>query len=265
MSANPMRMNRRLVVAALPLTLALGACDWFTDFKSQPRIEPWEPTSQLDSDTLHPPRGNPQNSVPITGTYAAGYQVSHKNFPATIDSMAAIANPTPVSGASLENGRKYYTINCLVCHGELGAGDGPATKYGAYPIPINAGHAATVSDGYVFGMIRNGRGSMPTYDRIEEPDRWDVVNYVRALQGRVGNATGGTKPYGYPGQTGATLPGATQSAPTRPAPMWRPNGMPIAGMTPAPAGAPSDSVAGSTPRAGADSTARTPETKRGTP
>jgi mono/diheme cytochrome c family protein len=34
-------------------------------------------------------------------------------------------------------------------------------------------------------MIRNGRGTMPTYNRIEERDRWDVVNYVRALQGKV--------------------------------------------------------------------------------
>jgi len=30
---------RRLVPAAL--LLSLGACDWFTDFKDQPRIEPW--------------------------------------------------------------------------------------------------------------------------------------------------------------------------------------------------------------------------------
>ena len=33
-------------------------------------------------------------------------------------------------------------------------------------------------------MIRNGRGLMPTYNRIEEPDRWDIVNYLRAIQGK---------------------------------------------------------------------------------
>ena len=41
------------------------------------------------------------------------------------------------------------------------------------------------TDGYIFGMIRNGRGLMPPYNRIEEMDRWDVVNYVRALQGKL--------------------------------------------------------------------------------
>ena len=253
MSANAYGMNRKLIVVALPLTLALGACDWFTDFKNQPRIEPWEPTSQLDNDTLHPPRGNPQNSVPITGTYAAGFQVSHRNFPVTIDSMAAIPNPTPISAASLTNGRKYYTINCAVCHGLTGMGDGTATKYGFPQIALVNESAKGRSDGYIFGMIRNGRGMMPTYDRIEEMERWDVVNYVRALQGSTPNTTGDTKPYGYPGQTGATLPGYTASAPTRPAPMYRPG---AATSAPAAAGAP---AAPATPTDSAT------ETKRGTP
>ena len=265
MSANAYGMNRKLIVAALPLALSLGACDWFTDFKNQPRIEPWEPMSQVDADTLHAPRGNPQGSVPITGTYAAGYQVSHRNFPTTIDSMAAVANPTPVSAASLTNGRKYYTINCAVCHGLTGMGDGTATKYGMAGISLLGDATKGRTDGYIFGMIRNGRGLMPTYDRIEEMARWDVVNYVRALQGATPNTTGDTKAYGYPGQTGATLPGLTESAPTRPAPMWRAStGATPTGAAPT-ATTPTDSAAGSTARPGADSTARQPETKRGTP
>ena len=41
-------------------------------------------------------------------------------------------------------------------------------------------------------MIRNGRGTMPTYNRIEEMERWDVVNYVRGLQdGDGADRTGG--------------------------------------------------------------------------
>jgi hypothetical protein len=75
------------------------------------------------------------------------------------------------------------------------------------------------SDGYLFAMIRNGRGAMPTYNRIEEPDRWDVVNYVRGLQGKLG-VTVATGPLGKPGETGDKLPGVTLSAPTRPAPYF---------------------------------------------
>ena len=69
-------------------------------------------------------------------------------------------------------------------------------------------------------MIRNGRGAMPTYNRIEEMDRWDVVNYLRGLQGKLPQPVP-TGPVGYPGQTGDALPGATMTAPTRPVPYYR--------------------------------------------
>ncbi len=76
-------------------------------------------------------------------------------------------------------------------------------------------------------MIRNGRGGMPNYARIEHMQRWDVVNYVRALQsgGQVN-----TDSVGVPGETGPALPGATLTAPTLPAPFFPPSGeMPSAG------------------------------------
>ena len=217
-----MSADRRLLIA-LPLVLLLGACDWFTEFKNQPRIEPWEPASQKDEDTTHAPRGQPRFAVPVTGVVAPSYQISYAQMPATMDSLGALPNPTPVSPASLENGRKYFTINCAVCHGVNGKGDGPAVKYGMAGIDLTGPMTQGRTDGYVFGMIRNGRGLMPTYNRIEEHERWDVVNYVRALQGKVPNTTGGTAAYGFPGQNGATVPGPSTTAPTRPAPMWRAN------------------------------------------
>jgi hypothetical protein len=142
---------------------------------------------------------------------------------------ALLTNPTPVSPASLANGRKYYQINCAVCHGDAGLGNGPAVKYGMAGINIVMDVTKGRPDGYIYGIIRNGRGLMPTYNRIEEMDRWDVVNYVRALQGRVAN-TAGVGPTGYPGQNGSTVPSYTVTAPTRPAPHWRDTRGPMGGM-----------------------------------
>jgi mono/diheme cytochrome c family protein len=235
-------------VALVALPLSLGACEWFTDFKDQPKVEPWEAMSQRSADSLTPPRGNPQFSVPVTGTAVAGYQVSYRALPNVIDSLAGTANPTPVSPASLENGRKYYSINCAVCHGDTGAGNGPAVRYGMAGINLLGPATQARTDGYVYGIIRNGRGIMPSYNRIEELDRWDVVNYVRALQGRVTN-TAGVGRVGYPGQNGATVPGYSASAPTRPAPHWQETRRPVAAPA---AGAAGDSAA---PRTSPDSSA----------
>ena len=172
--------------------------------------------------------------------------------------MSGIANPTPVSDSSLDNGHKYFQINCAVCHGDRGMGDGRATKYGMPGISIGAGSRAanTFSDGYIFGMIRNGRGLMPSYDRIEEMDRWDVVNYLRGLQGKLGREVA-VGPVGYPGQTGSAVPGYSRMGPTRPSPFLRPNRTTnggVTGMSPGPAA--TEAGTPTTPGGAADSLAR---------
>ena len=212
-------MKRSL--ALLPLALALAGCEpvgkVLTDFKRQPKVDPWE--SPADS---IPPRGNPQNSVPINGTAAPGFAYGRMASIAAVDSMKGIVNPVAKDERSLNNGRMQFQINCAPCHGPLGMGDGPVTKFGMPPLPIGAGsNAATkLSDGYIFGMIRNGRGLMPSYNRIEEHDRWDLINYLRAIQ-KDGAAAQGA-PLGRPGQTGTLVPGASVTAPTMPAPHSRP-------------------------------------------
>lgn len=236
---------------AVAVTLAvgpLGACEWFSDFKRQPSVTTWE---ALDSAGV---RGNPQTSVPITGTAVPGFAVSYAALPATIDSMAGLVNPVPPDSTSLANGRKYYTINCAVCHGMTGRGDGTAIRYGVFPFPI-APSPIPRSDGYIFGIIRNGRGNMPSYNRIEERDRWDVVNYIRALQGALGPGVA-TGPIAAPGVTGQALPGSTTLGPTRPSP-HTPEAMPAARagtagdtITRPPADTITRGTAGGAPRAG---------------
>ena len=203
------------------------ACSWFTDFKQQPKIDPWESVA----DTI-PPRGNPQNSVPVYGTAAPGFEYGRLPAIATIDSMSGIPNPVAADQRSLNNGRINFQINCAVCHGPLGQGNGPATRFGMAGINLTSDVTKNRTDGYIFGMIRNGRGLMPTYNRIEEPDRWDIVNYIRSLQGKLGAAPDTT--HGRPGETGQTLPGASISAPTRPAPYFHMI-YPQAGTQPGPA------------------------------
>ena len=214
------RHASRMLLLAVPFTF--GACDWFTTFEDQPKVEPWETEFQSDTiawlmgDTLAF-RGNPQMSVPITGMTMPGFVVSYGNLPVVLDSMSGLRNPVLPDARSLENGRKYYAINCMVCHGPAGAGNGPATRYGIFPIPIIGEGTRAHSDGYLWGIIRNGRGSMPPYNRIEEMDRWDVVNYVRGLQGMLA-APVDTGALALPGVGGRAVPGFTESAPTRPVP-----------------------------------------------
>jgi mono/diheme cytochrome c family protein len=226
LAQNAQRTAHSGLIAAL---LIVGGCSWFTDFKQQPKIDPWE--TRADTIAM---RGNPQSSVPIYGTAAPGFAYGRAATIATVDSMSGLANPVASEARSLANGHKQYAINCAVCHGDRGAGDGPVTKFGFPPIAIGTGSKAAgqLSDGYIFGMIRNGRGLMPPYNRIEESDRWDLINYLRSLQSGAADVSVG--PVGRPGETGDKVPGASSTAPTRPAPFYKAPPAPPAPPAPTP-------------------------------
>jgi mono/diheme cytochrome c family protein len=204
----------RGAAAALLFPVLLTGCEsWITDMVQQPSVGTWQQTSP---DSTIPSRGMPQGSVPVTGVTVAAWEVSYSQMPQTVDSLRGVRNPVAADERSLENGRKLFQVNCAVCHGERGDADSPMRRlnpgYGFAPsllTPLATGYP----DGYIWGMMRNGRGLMPPQNRIPEQSRWDVVNYIRGLQGRYPVTTG---PAGFPGQTGAALPGFTAIGPTVP-------------------------------------------------
>jgi mono/diheme cytochrome c family protein len=105
-------------------------------------------------------------------------------------------NPLAADDATaLALGRVMYERHCAVCHGPQGGGDGPLVGERKFPpgfVPsLVAGNATTLSDGYVYAVIRAGRSRMPAYGaRMTHTERWAVVNYVNSLQ----NAAGVTQP-----------------------------------------------------------------------
>lgn len=112
-----------------------------------------------------------------------------------------LVNPVPVTEASITRGEELFLRFCAPCHGPNGMG---ATGYiipaGFPPFPLVSDRVRGFTDGYIYGMIRMGRGLMPSYGhRISHFDRWNVVNYLRVLQGVVPSATG-TQPGSPSGQ-----------------------------------------------------------------
>jgi mono/diheme cytochrome c family protein len=223
-------MKRALRALALPCAALLSsACSWLTDFRQQPSVGPWQSLTVDWSDTSKPSRGNPQGSVPTTGTAVARYQVSYTKLPNTVDSMSYLKNPEPATQASVDRGWKYFQVNCSVCHGNGGAGDGLA-QHPPFNVPAPSLLTDAVkarSDGYIFGQIRNGGTLMPTMNRVPEQDRWHVINYVRGLQGRLpADIVIRRDPPGRPGVTGDSLPGATLQGPERSVPFVKPSYVP---------------------------------------
>lgn len=99
-------------------------------------------------------------------------------------------NPVPDSPEAQQKGRALYQRHCQSCHGDRGAGDGPAARTSKEVVPDlrDAARQQRLTDGEMLWKITTGRreGSdvvMPSMARTisREEDRWKVVLFVRTL------------------------------------------------------------------------------------
>jgi mono/diheme cytochrome c family protein len=98
-------------------------------------------------------------------------------------------NPTSATAESIAKGKELYMEkmkgNCVFCHGETGAGnEANFPKLRRKPADLtNKEHMAEMTDGELYWKITKGiTGIMPAGDRrMNEEERWHVVNYVRTL------------------------------------------------------------------------------------
>lgn len=193
---------RSLAVAAALLT---GGCDvyyyeipspdnlwhiipWFDHMITARYVRPYE--------TAGVPRYTIQGTVPVSGgepDWSAEW-VSGKTT--TADTLrnpfaqAGEARPAPAGPEVPElpreveaAGDSLYQNFCTVCHGVTGDGKGPVGNRVGAP-SLLTGRARSYSDGYLYSIIRYGRGVMPRYgDKVYRPaDRWAVVTHLRKLQ-----------------------------------------------------------------------------------
>jgi mono/diheme cytochrome c family protein len=184
-----MSERRVLLVAALALAAAgcttldraVGSVPWFTTMRDQIAIRPFEP---IPGDTGTAPRFlPPEGSVPVTGR-----EDSLDIYGAGLRAVDAMVNPVPIGDRdyAIARGRRIYDTYCLVCHGPQGKGDGPVAGRMGYVPDLTMDMTVQRTDGYIYALLRHGRGVMPRYgDKIRDPrERWNVVTYVRYLQGR---------------------------------------------------------------------------------
>lgn len=129
----------------------------------------------------------PSDSVPITG----------REVIYTMAVARELDSPFPVIDATLIKGSELYRVNCAVCHGTGGEGDGPMRQrmtesgYRGFPADLTStGPTAAKSDGEVFQIISQGFAGaydmppesflMPPFRKLLTSDeRWMIIQYIR--------------------------------------------------------------------------------------
>lgn len=190
--------------ACTPLDDAMVAI-FGRSMRDQPSFDPYE-------NPLNAPEGSVPfaagNLVARAGEVNIGQAEALENPPPPFtqldvlnnaDVVVNLTNPVPLTEASVARGEVLFLRFCAPCHGPNGSGvTGYIIPAGFPPYPLVSDRVRGFTDGYLYGMIRMGRGLMPAYGhRISHFDRWNVVNYLRVLQGVVLPAVG-AQPQGAP-------------------------------------------------------------------
>ncbi|MGH7475709.1 MAG: c-type cytochrome [Longimicrobiales bacterium] len=183
------RLSGVLLAAGLAAVVAgctalddmLAAVPFLTFMRESPAFDPYEAPRNAPPNSV--PFGAPNGDVPRFGASVAG-----------LDSLAAAVAPVAAfTPDQIARGQVLYDRYCSVCHGAQGAGDGPVIGPGKFPFAPSLHLPITVqrTDGYVYAVIRQGRGLMPSYgERLTHDERWYVVGYLRQLQQAVGAQAG---------------------------------------------------------------------------
>ena len=117
------------------------------------------------------PRYTVEGSVPVGGgepdwavEWAAGKTTTAdalRNPTVTADSSAPSGIEVALIPAELAaRGDTLYHVFCSTCHGETGKGEGLVGRRLGAP-PIVTDRARAFSDGYLYSIVRYGRGLMP--------------------------------------------------------------------------------------------------------
>jgi mono/diheme cytochrome c family protein len=93
-------------------------------------------------------------------------------------------NPVKPSPESLARAKKWWGLDCAMCHGKEGNGKGDVAKDMKLQI-VDFTDPATLkdrTDGELFYIIKNGHQDMPPEgQRVKTEENWDLVNYVRSF------------------------------------------------------------------------------------
>lgn len=97
-------------------------------------------------------------------------------------------NPVRFTVLSVDRGKRLFQNQCVLCHGVNADGKGDFVGvYGIHPPDFtNPDVLGKRTDGELFYIISAGSEKMPgKHTQLTEVQRWDVVNYLRAVEGKI--------------------------------------------------------------------------------
>jgi mono/diheme cytochrome c family protein len=161
---------------AAPLLLLLAACPRLDPMWDQPKVKAYQASEHYPDGLAMraPPAGTVPHRPPVEPAVATGRGPDGRPLP---------VSPVAVTAELLARGRAKFNVYCAACHGVLGDGESQVAINMSLRKPASLHDFRDVADGFIYQVITDGFGLMPSYAaELTVQERWAVVAYVRALQ-----------------------------------------------------------------------------------
>jgi mono/diheme cytochrome c family protein len=85
-------------------------------------------------------------------------------------------NPFETDPEAIAAGRNLFEQHCAECHGKAGDGSRKAPS-------LRAEEVQSAAPGAIFWIVTNGvvRRGMPVWSKLPEPQRWQLVSFIKSL------------------------------------------------------------------------------------
>ena len=119
--------------------------------------------------------------APLLSAQKGSYTPDRKDVYAPLGQVpkkaAARRNPLEGDPDAVAGGANLFDQHCAECHGELAEGGRKGPSLRADPVQ-------QATPGTLFWILTNGvvRRGMPVWSKLPEPQRWQLVSYLKSLR-----------------------------------------------------------------------------------
>jgi mono/diheme cytochrome c family protein len=197
-------MKKYITISAVAFTMIVGLIGCGSDKRKPGKVympdmsysRGYETYAERDSSIFTNDALNKGSKIfydnnPVAGTIKRG-----ELFPYTLPNdstgyamSASVMNPIDsLSVLEMKETARLFNINCAICHGEKGAGNGPIATSGKIGgiANLTLDSYVKMADGTMFHSLTYGKNNMGSYaSQLDRKQRWMIVKYIRTLQPKV--------------------------------------------------------------------------------
>lgn len=180
-------MSKKYLIILLVAVLGLSSCIRNSQKPGRQYMADMVTAISYEAGSANPIfRDGKTNQLAPAGSVARGkymYPLSDTEYAkaATLITDPFIFSKDEVNG----EGKHLYTVNCAICHGDKGDGQGHLVEIQKFPPPPSYLTEPLLSkpEGERYHTLMYGKNLMGSYaSQLDHRERWLVLSYVKALQ-----------------------------------------------------------------------------------